>query len=189
VVDALGGIRSQEAVDVLRAALNDAEPRVRIHAEASLIKLNAAGPASEILSQLVTFIGANRDLKSFVRSQWTDVDDAVRTLASRLNIEGGLLNSAIIALDVPVGSRVSGHGTYNTYYAQVLDMNEGLNAVKKLCSIDSEFTSAVLKLVSTRQNTTIELHSDCSGSHTETADFSQWRQLARQELIRRGILA
>lgn len=177
--NALGRIKHPRAVNALLPCLNDKSLYVRLHAAASLIKLNISLPQSDISNLILEFVEKRVE---------QDTGDTVRILAAELNMSYKLVSAAQIAIGRPP-IRYSKAFDSDYLAEEYLDMASGLTAVKMLCSTSNGFTSSVLKLVAKRENEIINLHREFSTNAQETADFSEWRQLARRELAQRGIQA
>jgi HEAT repeat protein len=95
------------------------------------------------------------------------------------------------ALHIPMTQRVCGHSSSGggEYYADELQPDASLEALRELCPKRSSFSTEILKLIAARQSVTVQLSSCNVHVSDRTVDLSQWQQEARQELIRRGIRA
>jgi HEAT repeat protein len=180
-IDGLIAMDDAGTRNALIAALKeDKSVAVRLHVAAALLSVRVHISSTDMTNLLIEHVQRGSHVSSQV----------VGKLATTVGIKADLIDAAILAVrGHPVERRIEGHGTHQNYYADFLNMDSGRAAVKKLCANDHPFTSEALRLVTQRQNAVIVLTGDCSGSHDATADFSEWRQLARQELLRRGISA
>ncbi len=177
-VDCLAKLDDFDTRDAVTTSLTeDKSIAVRLHIAVALSLLGVQLPATVLTDLLVEYVKQGPDLNS---------KDA-RKLASSVGIKPELVDAAVLVVRrEPTKIAETGGGKY---YHDVLSMDEGRTAVNKLCADSIPFTSGALRLVTQRADSTITLHSDCSGSCKVNTDFSEWRQLARQELIRRGIPA
>jgi HEAT repeat protein len=181
VIDVLARLNDNNSQAAIGSALNtDRSLAVRLHAFAALQNNHKPMSATAATTLLLEHVKSGSGASS----------TALSTVAATAGMKTELIEAAVLAVrGEPIGNRISSHGTHTNYYADYLNMDPGREAVKKLCGTKNQFTSDALRLVAARQNVVVHLSSDCSPSWSETADFSEWRQLARQELIRRGIPA
>lgn len=92
------------------------------------------------------------------------------------------------ALHIPITQTVCGHSSVTgggDYYAESLDSDASLNALRELCRSQGDFATEILKLVAARQSVIVSL-SRCNFASNSTVDLARWRQEARQELLKRG---
>lgn len=193
-VEALARIDAPSSTDALQSTLEHALLEVRMVAAAALVKRKVAPPADLVVKLLVDF-ASSRNERSF--NQWAgEARDyaapslfnhrpAAIALAAHAGVPGDVVVAALQALGSQVGRRMDDR----QYGGEVLDMDTGFDAVRRLCASDSRFTTAVLQRIAQRQDVVIKLQHDCAGARDAAADFAPWRQLARQTLIRRGVPA
>jgi hypothetical protein len=163
---------------------------VRLHAAASLVPSNTPPATDDVTDLLLDYVRGSGITEAFRGSgeSGPGLKDALRKLSGLLHMPADLIAAAVRAVrEQPVESK--GGGYRGGYSHDSLELDSGRAAVRKLCSTSNPFTSEALRLVAQRQNAVVTLHGDCFGgtSNDVDVDYSDLRQLARQELIRRGV--
>lgn len=180
--EALGKIRDAKAVESLIEALRDGGYYVRQQAAKVLGNIGDARAVESLIETL-------KDKNEFVREEATRALGNIgyaRTIEPLLRVlfanNGDIGKEALLKI-VP-NSIVTEEITKNVVDAS--GHYKSFQAVEKLCSIKSPVTSNLLILISKKRNISVTTSDGC-GIHTEeVVDFGKQRQMAIDELTRRG---
>ena len=111
-------------------------------------------------------------------------EKSVRIVAESIGLNAKTITSA---MDIVMKPKSYEKG-YSKHGEDKIRMEYGLDGIKYLCKQKSYFSSEILKIAAAKKNISIKLNNDCGTPPNKVPlDFSQWCQLARQELISRGI--
>lgn len=168
----------EQAIEPLSRIATDtsAETMDRVKAITALEKIDFQTARSHIFGLAFSHLDSVSPTKYLMPDEY----ETFTALTGRHGIPRELMRRASSALSYSTREIGGGRNT-----KEVPSLSEGDNAVRELCLQVNEFTTQVLRRVATMKDMNIDLPS-CNRTHNYSLDFSQRREMARDELNRRA---
>lgn len=164
-------MKAKRDVEGLLKALKDERWGVRQEAVRALGKI---GDARAIVTLLEYLFANFEDIKCSLGEKEIWVR-ALHKLAPNSTVTKQIMRDALVAA-----------GYDYIYWAEDISLKRSDAAVRRLCEIESPVTSNLLWLISKKRNIRVTLATGCEDSWEKVVDFSRQRQMATDELVRRG---
>ncbi len=189
---ALRKIGDKKAVEPIAQLLGDEHEGVRKEAARALGKMGDIRAAEGIISELFLSVQSRSNVFQVLFSEYGNVsyEEFSEQLWPRpmKNLFGDYTSFILRASDKPTSTReitYKGHsgedqGSVHYYFSEIDD------AIHELCKIHTQIATNILHKVSKRRDIEVVLSWNCSGGSRGQLSFKSQREMAREELERRG---